>query len=215
VLNEARPATANRIPEILQQLRAATKGFHNDAELALALPGSIATREAYVRLLGVLWSFYEPLEARLDSVAGLAAALPDWPARHKAHLLAADLNALGAEIPPADAATNAALAHLATLRDALGALYVVEGATLGGAVVGPLINTALPDANGAFAFYRCYGAQIGPRWREFILALSRESGADAEAGAEIVSAACLTFETFLAHVSRAGGSPRAQESRPS
>jgi heme oxygenase len=200
------------IPEIQQRLRAATERFHDAAEVAMDLPGSIAGRADYVRLLQTLWSFYAPLEARLDTIEGLEAALPDWPARHKSPLLAADLARLGAGLPPASDATGKALARVDDLAAAFGALYVVEGATLGGAVVGPRIRAALAGADDAFAFYDSYGREIGPRWRGFVAALSNEAGAGPEARGEIVAAACLTFEAFLAHLAReagahAGGSP--------
>lgn len=168
------------------------------------LPGSIAGRADYVRLLQMLWSFYAPLEARLDTIEGLENALPDWPKRHKAQLIATDLARLGATLPPASDATSAALAGVDDLAAAFGALYVVEGATLGGAVVGPQIRAVLAGADDAFAFYNSYGRQIGPRWRGFVTALSNEAGAGAQARGEIVAAACLTFETFLAHLSREG-----------
>ncbi len=166
------------------------------------LPASIADKSAYVRLLRTLWSFYEALEARLDSIDGLGQALPDWAARHKLHFLAADLAALGADTPPASPTAAAALAGIDDLASAFGALYVVEGATLGGAVVGPRIHAVLAGADRAFAFYSSYGTQIGPRWRDFIAALSREAGTTAVASDRIVAAACLTFETFLEHVSK-------------
>lgn len=172
------------------------------------LPASIESKADYVRLLGMLWTFYAPLEARLDAIAGLSGALPDWPARHKAQLLAADLARLGAGLPAPSSATSAALEGVGDVAAAFGALYVVEGATLGGAVVGPQIRATLAGADDAFAFYDSYGKEIGPRWRGFVTALANEAGAGAAASREILAAACLTFETFLAHVTREAGSAR-------
>jgi heme oxygenase len=209
VLNQPQPAAWSGKPEIAVRLRAATAQFHDAAERAMNLPASIESKADYVRLLGTLWSFYEPLEARLDAIEGLAGALPDWPARHKAQLLAADLARLGAGLPPSSSATSAALAGVDDLAAAFGALYVVEGATLGGAVVGPRIRATLPGADDAFSFYNSYGKEIGPRWRGFVTALANEAGAGAGARSEILAAACLTFEAFLAHIARETGSPRA------
>jgi heme oxygenase len=202
VPDRAQPAAGNRRPEILVRLREATKQFHRDAEDAMDLPASIAGTADYLRLLRTLWPFYDALETRLDSIGGLAGALPDWPARHKARLLAADLATLGAEAPQASVPTRAALAGVDDLAAAFGALYVVEGATLGGAAVGPSIRASLRGADDAFAFYGCYGSQVGQRWRDFITALAREAASNPAASSEIVAAARLTFATFLAHYSR-------------
>lgn len=213
MVNDARPVPSNRTPDILIRLRAATNEFHRDAENALDLPASIAGKADYIRLLRTLWSFYRPLEARLDTIEGLAGALPDWPARHKSQLLAADLASLGAGLPHENRATNAALAGVDDLAAAFGALYVVEGATLGGAIVGPSIRATLAGADDAFAFYGCYGAQIGPRWREFIAALALEA-CEPDARDEIVAAARLTFATFLAHFARESGAANALREPP-
>lgn len=169
------------------------------------LPASIAGTDDYLQLLSTLWPFYYALEARLDSIEGLAGALPDWPARRKAQLLAADLATLGAAPPRASAPTSAALAGVGDLASAFGALYVVEGATLGGAAVGPSIRASLRGADDAFAFYGCYGSQVGQRWRDFITALAREAASRPAASDEIVAAARLTFGTFLAHFAREAG----------
>lgn len=189
-------------PEILSRLRVATGRLHREVEDTMDLPASVASAADYVRLLTTLFSFYAPLEARLDSIEGLEAALPDWPARRKSHLLAADLAALGADIPARNAATYAALAEVADVTAAFGALYVSEGATLGGAIVGPNIHATLGDAREAFAFYGCYGPQIGARWRDFIAALAHEADAGPAATEQIVTSACLTFHAFLANLSR-------------
>jgi heme oxygenase len=217
VPNETQPAAASRTPEILSRLRAATREFHHDTERALDLPASIGGKADYVRLLQALWTFYDALETRLEAIDGLDGALPDWPERRKSQLLAADLANLGAEPPRANGTTSAALAGLADLNDlaaAFGALYVVEGATLGGAVVGPRIQATLAGAGGAFAFYGCYGARIGPRWRTFVAALSREASSSAAAPGAIVSGACRTFEVFLEHVSRECVPPRGRARVP-
>jgi heme oxygenase len=169
------------------------------------LPASVGSTADYVRLLGTLWSFYGPLEAQLGSIDGLAGALPDWSERRKAHLLAADLAALGAGVPAGNDATSAALAAVGDLPAAFGALYVSEGSTLGGAIVGPNIRSTLRargELGEAFTFYGAYGPLLGSRWRDFIAALSHEADASPAAPARIVASACLTFETFIANLSR-------------
>ncbi len=190
------------------RLRDATGRLHREAERAMDLPASVTGAADYVRLLGTLWSFYGPLEARLESIDGLTGALPDWPERRKSHLLAADLAALGACVPAGNDATSAALFAIRDLPGAFGALYVSEGSTLGGAIVGPNLRATLSESGEpgeAFTFYGAYGPLLGSRWRDFIAALSHEAESSPAAPGRIVASACLTFETFIANLSRERG----------
>lgn len=61
-----------------------------------------------------------------------------------------------------------------TLAEALGAMYVVEGATLGGAYIYKALqrNTAIAPI-GKFSYYGVYGDQIGPNWKKFQEALNK------------------------------------------
>jgi heme oxygenase len=82
--------------------------------------------------------------------------VPDWPERRRAELLRSDLRELGIDIPPPLPAPvligNAAL---------LGALYVLEGSRLGGA----LLKRSLPD----IAPKRFLGAAQPPgSWRKLL-----------------------------------------------
>jgi heme oxygenase len=89
----------------------------------------------YARFLGAQASAHLPIEAALDA-AGAGNILEDWPLRRRAHLLLADLEELGiappALIEPPQIADQSA---------ALGAIYVLEGSRLGGA----MLKRSLPD----------------------------------------------------------------------
>lgn len=77
---------------------------------------------------------------------------------------------------------------------ALGSLYVLEGATLGGQVVARYLSVVPGLTHGAgFSFFRSYGDDIGPMWRAFGEFLSSRAGDGDE---EIVEAACATFATL-------------------
>ncbi|MDX5325029.1 MAG: biliverdin-producing heme oxygenase [Bacteroidota bacterium] len=55
---------------------------------------------------------------------------------------------------------------------ALGAMYVLEGATLGGSVIHKRLST-LPQISkaGAFHYYTVYGHEIGSKWKQFLTIL--------------------------------------------
>lgn len=146
--------------------------------------------------------FYAPLEAALHGHAGLASALPDLPRRRKLGLLDADLRDLGEG--PAPAAPVAAVPALTTTARALGAAYVVEGATLGGAGISRHVRATLPDpAPGACRFFAPYGTSTGPMWRRFQAALAEHEarGGDRDA---VLAAADETFTTLEAWLEREG-----------
>ena len=67
------------------------------------------------------------------------------------------------------------------MSDAIGALYVMEGSTLGGKQICRMIadNLNLPDHT-ALSFFYGYGAGTGSRWKEFLRVLDQFSGTDQE-----------------------------------
>lgn len=123
----------------------------------------------YRAVLRGMHGFHAPLEEALQAHPGLRAALPDLTARRKLPGLGADLRDLGAPVP----ARRAPIPDLATTARALGAAYVVEGATLGGAGISRHVRATLPDpAPQAVRFLAPYGGQTGTMWRRFQEALA-------------------------------------------
>jgi heme oxygenase len=76
-----------------------------------------------------------PVEAALDA-AGAQRLVEDWPARRRSHLLIADLRDLRLQIPAPEEPPA-----LTSDEAILGAVYVLEGSRLGGAV----LKRSLPD----------------------------------------------------------------------
>lgn len=184
----AHPATTLRF-----RLRAATDALHRATERQFALERRFASRAAYRDLLAALYGFHVPLEAALRSIdwgtgAGLAARLC------KSQWLADDLSALGL----ADAAISALprcgeLPALPSRSAGFGALYVVEGATLGGQLIVKQLQQRLGIGPGTGGyFFASYGSQIGPMWRAFVAALDTH---DADHAA-VERAARATFRAF-------------------
>ena len=169
------------------------------------------TQEAYrgvlVRLLPVLrgWERWAAGEAP-DAVRGLL------PARRRSHLLERDLAFLGAPAPgpgplnerePVDweavvrgpaVADGHALTPEAFAAAFLGAMYVVEGSTLGGRFIAGHVEVALGLEPGAGdAYFRGHGEATGALWRELksILAAVPEKHAP-----QLIAAAKRTFRAF-------------------
>jgi len=175
---------------LLQELRAATRDVHDRLELDLDVLQRSRSAPSYAALLVGFRSVYRPLEQALTACAATLLTVPDWPQRHKCGWLDADLAALGVgrDEPAAD------VPAVRTAEDVAGTLYVMEGATLGGAVVVRELAAAFPVLP-PHEFFSSYGASRGVRWRDFrrhVEALERR-GADRDA---VVAAATATFATL-------------------
>jgi heme oxygenase len=121
---------------ILALLKDQTRHLHDRVERTVDLPARLHSAELYTSLLSRFYGFYAPLEDRLAVVDGLAAAGLVFRERLKAPLLRDDLTALG--LGEADVRSLPRCPDVPAAADtgaALGCLYVLEGATLGGQVV--------------------------------------------------------------------------------
>lgn len=176
------------VPEILTSLRAATAADHARVESFVAIEHRLAEAGRYRDLLAAFAGYYEPLESALAAVDWTGSGL-NFAERRKGAWLRADLLELGGEASTLPASAEG---HpMPDLPSAFGALYVLEGATLGGQhVVRALAqsaNPALPQR-----FFRSYGNDVGARWREFLQALQAQS-TQPNAAPRIVRGARQTF----------------------
>ncbi len=180
-----------------QRLRADTAELHRLSERAVAVD-AVETVDAYIRLL----EGYHGLYARLEPA--IAARLPeiDADAGGRAHRklswLRADLRHFG--LADADLQRLPLLPHPAWLgggAEALGAAYVLEGATLGGSVVARVFGDRfglVPRAG--LRFFHGYGAQTRSRWKTF-LAFLETRARDEDVHAAVIGGAERTFEEFI------------------
>lgn len=178
--------------ELRERLRRETSGVHREVEEMTGLPGSISSREDYVHLLRRLHSFHTAAEERLTDPL-LAQGWLDLgivlPVHRRAHLLAGDLHALG--VTPV--ATGVRLPGPATIAQALGCLYVVEGSSLGGRALAPAFRAALGDV--PTSFFGSDGRMHPHPWRSVLAAL-RAFELTVGSADDVVSGAQETFRAF-------------------
>ncbi|AFZ68214.1 biliverdin-producing heme oxygenase [Deinococcus peraridilitoris] len=174
---------------ILRRLKEHTQAQHERVEALVRVMDDPLTLQQYREVLGSMAGFYLPLEAQLSDLD-----LPQvfrFEARRKSALLRRDLQVLG--LSQTAHAARAQLPALSTVAHALGCLYVLEGATLGGRIIARHVERQLQltPENGA-AFFASYGDTLGVMWKEFGAALS---GYAAEHGgeSEILQGAERTF----------------------
>jgi len=171
------------------RLREATGARHialEQTELMIGFTRPGLTSAVYADYLGRQWQLHTVMEPELERWAP-----PGWAQLRlvKAAWLAQDLAALGLEPPPRRALAWPAPTQATA---ALGAMYVLEGATLGVQIVArraPQVTTA------ARRFLDGYGQHAGVLWREFLVVL--EAVPDPRQ-AEVCRGAIDTFDAFLA-----------------
>jgi len=114
----------------------------------------------------------------------------DATERTKLKWLERDLTALGAfdRVKQFPALSDTPV--LDTPAKAFGAMYVMEGATLGGQVI---TRHLTPETGGAF--FNSYGERVGPMWKAFVAAITSLAEKNGNDG-EIVQAAKDTFDSF-------------------
>lgn len=155
-----------------EHLRRATDGVHRVLEATLEDTGCFASAGGYRRYLGAIAPIYAGLEAALDA-AGVLRLVPDWPRRRKLGLILADLHEAGGEVRChiADRPAPAITAEPWCVGDVFGALYVLEGATLGGAVLARRMRhpgPACAPLGITLDFLDPYGDERGMLWRTFL-----------------------------------------------
>ncbi|ARM89629.1 heme oxygenase-like protein [Rhizobium sp. CIAT894] len=161
-------------------LRAQTADCHAEVDKLFGT-FDLSNREQYKTFLRAHARVVPAAEDALEE-AGIARLLPDWWGRRRAHLLLADLRELGDPLPPCLAPP--ALQSQPAL---WGALYVLEGSKLGGALLAKSVPGHLPSS------YLTPQAPKGAM-RIFMDRLDADDGDDPDAA---VSAARSVFDLFL------------------
>jgi heme oxygenase (biliverdin-IX-beta and delta-forming) len=177
----------------------ATRAEHERVEGLLPLASPELTLPQYVTLLQGLLSIYTDLEARIDThLPALEQLEFDWQGRRKLPLLQRDLTSLAQPVHgAASALRSGAIPRLSQLSQALGCLYVMEGATLGGKLISRNVEQVLGIRSDCGAsFFNCYGPATGAKWQIFCAVLERSLGNDS-ARSEAAAAAVATFQLFV------------------
>ena len=179
---------------VLEKLKTETLSNHQQLEknLILRLKG-MESHADYISILQIFYGYFAALEERINQYIG-ADQLPDHADRRKTRSLKNDLDTMQAEIP-AKAAT-AELPEIGNAYQAFGALYVIEGSTLGGQIISKMISKQLPmDSDAALSFFKSYGEDTMPMWTKFKNTLLQQAPTR-EAADQLVQAANETFLKF-------------------
>ena len=183
-------------PSLLETLRTGTGLLHVALEQRLPFFSERLDAQWYRRLLQAYYGFYQPMEAALYD-SGLIPDGYEPVLRVKTPTLVHDLDALGLTDHAIHALPRCTqLPVLDTPAACLGALYVLEGATLGGNILRKQMSERLGlEAHNGCAFLYVYGEATGRQWKAFMDFLGSVP-LDAQARGETVQAARSTFSCF-------------------
>lgn len=182
---------------ILVRLREATKPQHQQLEATVDVLNRVLDLAQYEKLLRDFYGFYAPVERRMRQLLATRDIGFDYEPRLKVPLLARDLAFVQGAAWSADAPEIChALPPLKTFAQGLGCLYVLEGATLGGQLIGRHLRQQLQlTAEAGAAFFNSYGAHVGAMWKAFGT-MATEQAEQLGADEEIIASAQDTFTTF-------------------
>jgi heme oxygenase len=149
---------------LMLALRTATRDLHDHVEGRLLEEGWLDQRSAYGLLVGRWLALHTHVEREFLPFGEELADL-DLPGRARSGLLRTDLAAL--HITPASPLPVPPLA-IGDCAAALGVLYVIEGSTLGGQVIGRQLAATLQVTRDSGAGAQMpYGPATRRRWQEF------------------------------------------------
>lgn len=180
--------------------------LHQALEARLDLLAPELRLDRYRAVLRAFYGYYVALEPALARLAASCGA-PRFPLRARAVWIARDLVALGGAPQELDTLARCEdLPRLSRREHLAGCLYVVEGATLGGAIIRRAVERRLgltPARGSAFFAGDGDGDARGSRWRDVLRWLD-EVAMDTRGDSEIVAAACETFATLARWIDRQG-----------
>lgn len=163
---------------MLQQiLKQATQTHHDQLEGLMfvhqIMDGTL-TLEQYSQILLTNYKVHQRFEdVLINSVSPQIAAQLNINGRRKLEALEADLAETDQAAPVVDTTDSIKFKNEA---EALGALYVLEGATLGGNVIVKRlkVNPNLNHLGLNFNYYQVYGDDLVPNWKQFCEVLAHQ-----------------------------------------
>jgi heme oxygenase len=182
------------ISNFLAQLKSDTLANHQQLEKNLVgkLKG-MQTADDYIRILQLFYGYFAALEDQINKYIGIE-KLTDYADRRKTLSIKNDLIALKGEVPEKALAVD--LPEINDALQAFGALYVIEGSTLGGQVISKMIAKQLPhETQEGLSFFTSYGDDTMLMWNQFKTVLESQATSTASSSI-IIQAANETFFKF-------------------
>ncbi|PWS28893.1 hypothetical protein DHW03_03405 [Pedobacter yonginense] len=182
-------------------LRTETADKHKELESLMfvdEIMNKSLTIEAYKKLLTINYIIHQKLENKLANMLDVDVANKLQMAdRLKLNALEKDLEYWGIDRFTLPELNFDLFVPDKTTPAVLGALYVLEGATLGGNVIKKqiLANTNFQHSENGLHYYGVYGDELGSKWKSFVSVLNETvQEADPEA---CINSANNTFDNLI------------------
>ncbi len=173
-----------------ERLKVETSVQHQEAEHTLApFIAGLNSRSNYIELLRTFRAFYAPVYLQIRKFIS-DDILPDIDERNTALLIDSDLEELDQE---PEYSSSTFLPEINDVPSAFGALYVLEGSTLGGKYIRKMLlsNDKLGLTDQHTRFFDSYGDSVGTKWKTYLRILNFQQD-----HLTIIRAANETFTSF-------------------
>jgi heme oxygenase len=144
----------------------------------------------------MFFGFFHPLENAIQQHLSTT-DLNDINERRKAAAILHDLKTLG--FSASNISQCKSLPPVKNSSQAFGALYVLEGSTLGGKMIARMLlnNNLLSLSEESLTFFAGYKEETGSKWKRFLEAFNRQGNAE-----EVVKSANDTFSYLKSWMQR-------------
>lgn len=179
----------------MQRLKEETAQAHKETEqysYGMEIMTGRLTSDQYAEVLIKNYQLHAAYEPALQAIEGLDELFcGDLSSRMREASLVEDIQKVNA-FPQK---FEGEIVTPTTIAQALGCMYVLEGSTLGGAVILKKLRTIESiNSQDAFSFYGFYGKNLGKKWQEFGGILTNFAG-NANLENQIVQFAISTFDS--------------------
>lgn len=177
-----------------ERLKRETQQSHLELEkLIIPKIKNIQSTIHYSKLLQVFYGFFKPVEVLIDEHINTE-NFSDHNERRKAAIILSDIKQIEPTITFVPVAND--LPKVENTTQALGAMYVLEGSTLGGKIISKMIVQALQlKSKDAVQFFSGYGEATEERWNAFKTSLENYTTSIEEED-QLINAANETFVKF-------------------
>ena len=148
---------------LADELKEHTRDVHAALEKKLLTHIQVVDNaEQYRSLLTLMYGYYAAVERQLESFKD---SLPDYDRRRKSQAILGDLQQLGYATDALPVCHDVPI--IDSVPSALGAMYVLEGSTLGGKVISRMLLRQVPALDGSINFFQGYCDETMDMWQKF------------------------------------------------
>ncbi|MGN6495129.1 MAG: biliverdin-producing heme oxygenase [Agriterribacter sp.] len=179
---------------LTEKIKIQTRAAHQALEkLIVAKIKSIRSLKDYEQLLKMFYGFYQPVESKTDAYIN-PSVIPDYSLRRKSENILKDLSVLSGQPAEELLLATAEISFIKSEPAALGAMYVLEGSTLGGIIIADMLTRYAKAPAASLSFFKAYKEENQTMWLKFVERLNLYGASNDHT--VVVNAAAHTFEQF-------------------